>query len=87
MKEPQVGDVVVYHDEVGQPKNALVTCNWGGGSLNVVFVSSDAGMKDQYGRQIGRETSVSHVTVQQAHGRYWRWPDEEPKKFVPPVST
>ncbi len=52
-----------------------VWCEWEEGksapSVNLVFVSSDASRKDDCGRQIERETSVTHKTSQQAHGFYW----------------
>lgn len=84
---PKVGDVVVYHDEEGKPKNALINAVWGISCVNLVFVSSDAAMKDTYGRQIGRETSVDHVSVVTVHGRYFRWPDEQPRTYIPPVES
>lgn len=86
-KEVNVGDIVIYHDEVGTPFNALVTSGgyeysedkttcW----INVLFVSDDATKKDNYGRQIERASSVSHVSKTTAWGRYWRRPDEEANK-------
>lgn len=86
---PTYGDMVIYHDEVGTPFNALVTS--GGfeyleaeraatAYVNVLFVSEDATKKDNYGRQIERSSSVSHVSQTTAWGRYWRWPEEEENK-------
>lgn len=82
----EVGSNVVYVDQYGKPHNALVTQVWnnipsyqsptGQPGCNVVFVSSDVSKEDQYGTQIERETSVVHMTLQPAHGRYWRWADE-----------
>lgn len=43
---------------------------------NLVFVSSDVQKFDTYGRQIERETSVSHKASSGMPGRYWCWPDE-----------
>ena len=83
---PQHGDLVIYHDEVGTPFNALVTAGAfeyleveraATGYLNVLFVSEDVTKKDNYGRQIERASSVSHVSQTTAWGRYWRWPDEK----------
>lgn len=85
MKEVKEGDVVIYHDETGTPFNALVTSGgyeysddkstcW----INVLFVSDDVTKKDNYGRQIERSSSVSHVSKTSAWGRYWRWPEETP---------
>lgn len=85
-KQPQPGDHVVYHDERGNPHQALCTTDWGG-CINVLFVSSDGTKKDQYGRQIERESSVVHVKTTSVHGRYWRWPIEEPHPYVQPVAS
>lgn len=82
----RIGDVVEYVDEVGRGRPALITAIHGGEpygevaddeeehppSLNLVFVSHDDAMKDPYGRQIGRETSVTHDNQQSAHGMLWR---------------
>ena len=88
---PEVGRSVVYHDEFGVAFTALVTAVHGmrgnivmlpDGShsvfpcVNLVYVIGDASMKDQYGRQIVRESSVVHRRCQSAHGRYWRFSDE-----------
>ena len=48
-------------------------------SINVVIVVDDAAMRDNYGRQIERHTSVVHASSQPAHGFYWRLLTEEPK--------
>lgn len=84
-----VGDHVEYVDETGENREALVTAVWpaGGGtaedvvisehpnlSANLVLVSDDESMDDQYGRQIERETSQPHESSQGAHGRFWRLP-------------
>lgn len=76
-----VSDAVIYHDTTGTPHNALITdgnLTSAVGWRNVVFVSDDETKKDNYGRQIERELSVSHVSGTTAWGRYWRWPDEQP---------
>jgi len=84
----KVGDHVVYVDKLGQAHDALVTIWWGPGPNRIVdyqpdptgepgcFVSGDEKKDDTYGRQIERETSVIHRSVQPAHGNFWRWPDE-----------
>lgn len=79
-----VGDVVVYHDPSGKSSNALVTAVWGPTCINVIIVSSDETKQDNYGRQIERQTSMSHASVNMVHGFYWRFPDEEPNAYVPP---
>jgi hypothetical protein len=75
----EIGDTVVYVDEVGQAHNALITANFMGAaapdpSLNLVFVSDKDSEVDQYGRQIKRETSVVAEKNQAAHGRFWKEP-------------
>jgi hypothetical protein len=83
---PQIGDPVVWHDSTGVPHNALVTAVWGPTCINVVVVSSDKNKGDDYGRQIERNTSSLHKSVNQVHGFYWRFPDEEPNPYVPPIA-
>lgn len=83
-----VGSAVVWHDEYGQPRAALLTAIHGTERehegvmhypcVNLVTTTNDAAKTDPYGRQIERQTSVPHRLQQSAHGRYWRWPDEEP---------
>jgi len=86
----KVGDLVVYHDPTGKAFNALLTAAYAGTenpTSNLVYVSGDEAETDPYGRQIKRESSVSHKSNNQAHGRYWRRVDEEPNPYVPPTST
>lgn len=86
----KVGAPVVYVNQYGRPQNALVLIWWNGGvpasqfrasngepGCNLVLVSEDETKNDPCGRQIERETSVVHKSRQSAHGRYWRWPEEE----------
>ena len=49
----------------------------GGPMINVVIASPDPERTDAYGRQIERPSSVPHRSAA-VHGRYWRWPDEDP---------
>jgi len=83
MKKLSIGDAVVYVDEFGQERPALVTNNWGtseydpekgGGAINVVFVSNNSSETDSYGRQTKHETSVVHRAQQSAPGKYWFQP-------------
>jgi len=83
---PQVGDVVVYHDETAVPHNALVTAVWGAKCINLLFVSQEEARRDQYGRQIERKSSSTHKSAFNVHGNYWRWPEEEPNAYTPPVA-
>lgn len=76
-KSPGIGDSVFYTDEVGVEHTAIVTANWGGidnpdASINVVYVSDDESQRDQYGRQIVRQTSVVPKHNQPAHGRFYK---------------
>lgn len=83
----KIGDCVVFVDPVGVEHLAFVTEVWDGGnpdanpnaSVNLVYVSDDVAERDQYGRQIKRNTSVVHATNQYAHGMYWR----EARPLVP----
>ncbi len=78
-----VGETVIYHDPVGGAHDALVTAVWGPACINVVFVTSDENKQDNYGRQIERQTSLSHKSVNSFHGFYWRFTDEEPNPYTP----
>lgn len=74
------GDAVIYHDTKGKPHNALITAAWGGttnGAINLVYVSDDEAERDAYGQQTKRESSVSHASVTNVFGRYWRRPSEQ----------
>ena len=75
MAKPNIGSVVQYVDEVGKAHDALVTCVFGNTephSINVMYVSSDEKKEDSYGRQVERETSVVHESMQGAHGQFWK---------------
>jgi hypothetical protein len=84
-RTPHVGDFVIWHDAVGTPHNAVVTAVWGPKCVNVVFVSKDESRTDNYGRQIERATSCVHKSMMALHGFYWRFTDEEPNPYVPPI--
>ncbi len=90
-KELDVGDHVIYVDSIGRQRHAVLTSVFGdhpyGGTLpcvNVVFASCDEDKHDPYGRQIERETSVVHKTVQPAHGCYWMHEGDEPNPIQAP---
>lgn len=89
MSEPRqatVGELVIFHDSKGQPHNAIVTTIYSPFCINAAYVSGDEKEQDQYGRQIKRTASCMHVSTNgMAHGNYWRYPNEEPRQFVPPV--
>lgn len=86
----KVGDAVIYHDPTGVPYNALLTSAWEGTenpAVNLVYVSGEQNDHDAYGRQIKRESSVSHKSNSNVHGRYWRRAEEEPNPYIPPASV
>lgn len=86
MKRLAIGDGVVFCDRKGVEHKALCIQNWSyhaeyddgnPPSINLVYVQKDERMKDDYGRQTVKETSVTHQSMQQAPGLSWRLPDEE----------
>lgn len=89
MRQASIGDHVVYHDPVGKAHDALLTTIWSADEhplVNLVYISSDEARQDSYGRQIERQTSCNHASKMPVHGNYWRFPDEEPNAYVPPVA-
>jgi hypothetical protein len=77
VRQPVIGQSVVFVDAHGQGHPALVTAvhgsahvDWPSG-VNLVFVTGDASKTDPYGRQIERSTSVVHRLAQGAHGMFW----------------
>jgi hypothetical protein len=87
-RRPKVGEHVIYCDPKGIDHNALVTVDWGG-CINVVYVSPDETKQDQYGRQIERNATsvVDGDSSSAAHGRYWRFTDDERREYHAPIST
>jgi hypothetical protein len=84
---PAIGAAVVYTDPKGQDHEAIVTNAYGTsiqGAINVAFVSADTSRTDTFGRQIERETSVLHQTIQPTHGRFWRHVGEDKKTVSEP---
>lgn len=84
-RTPRVGEPLIWTDAVGVDHDALATAVWTPTCINVVIVSSDESKTDQYGRQIERHTSQTHKSVNNVHGYYWRFPDEEKNPYVPPL--
>lgn len=78
MERPAIGDHVIFVDQVGQERDALVTAVFGSPDdphppLNLVVVHKESKYEDSYGRQIDRNnTSVVHETNQSAPGFFWR---------------
>lgn len=87
-----MGEPVVYHDSKNKAHDALITAVWGQPgylnpcSVNIVIVSDNDTEKDQYGRQVKRETSVGHKLNQTAHGRYWRFVSEDAHDTSDPIT-
>ncbi len=80
VKKPEIGQTVVFVDAHGMGHPALITAvhgssgpNWQP-SINLVFVTDDTSKTDPYGRQIERNTSVVHKSMQGAHGMFWEFP-------------
>jgi hypothetical protein len=84
------GDAVVYVDEYGYERPALITAAWGDRELdlgndkaqfpaiNLAFVNPNEKMRDQYGRQIYHASSVTHRRHRgTCPGRYWFKRDED----------
>ena len=61
-REVKVGDAVRFFDSYKKEHAALVTAVHSQTCINVVFVSEDVTKSDTYGRQIERQTSVSHIS-------------------------
>lgn len=78
VREMKNGDHVIFVNALGVEHDALLTAIHGDGtavpSVNVVFVLQGDNMRDGYGQQISRESSVVHQGNQGAEGMYWRKP-------------
>jgi len=86
-RDLQIGDAVIYHDEKSEAHNALVTVWWGPKCWNLLYISSNENEKDQYGRQIKRESSVTHASISGVHGRYFRFADEQANEYAAPLQA
>ncbi len=87
-----VGGRVIYVDPVAVQHEALVTAVWGDPStcvpcINIVYVSSEEKMQDTYGRQIARESSLCHRSVNPAHGQYYMMPGDTPNPVQAPSQS
>jgi hypothetical protein len=84
----KVGEYVIYVDPVARQHKALVTAVHGDTCINAVYVSGDESKTDPYGRQIERQSSLSHRTVLGlAHGNYYMLPGEDPNPVRRPEET
>jgi len=63
MEKKNIGDAVTFYDSYKVKHPALVTNVFSATCVNLVFVSEDDNKKDDYGRQLERHTSVSHISV------------------------
>lgn len=73
----EIGDVVVYIDEDGESRNALVTAVSDGAEdrkpmLNLAVVSKIEIQRDDYGRQISHLTFVPHENDPRGRSAVWR---------------
>jgi hypothetical protein len=87
MRTPVVGEPVKWHDPRGVEHDALITAVWTPECVNLILVSGDESKTDQYGRQIERQTSSSYKDANRVHGFYWRFPEDEPNPYQPPLQT
>jgi len=80
-----VGDHIIFTDTHRRQHSALVTEVWDSGAeqrmdslpaLNLLYVVEDETRKDQYGRQIERESSVVHREMNSAGANCYRLSDE-----------
>jgi hypothetical protein len=84
----RVGCPVVYVDPVAVRHEALVTAVWGDPAacvpcINLVYIDSDETKQDPYGRQISRQTSLCHRSVNPAHGQYFMMPGDTANPVQP----
>lgn len=84
--ELKTGTHVIYVDPVARQHDAIVTAVWGPTCINIVFASNDENKTDSYGRQIERQTSLSHRSVTPAHGQYFMMPGDTPNPVVQPLA-
>ena len=82
-RQLQVGDHVIFIDPLRRQHSALLTEVWGTWdhpdnppAVNLLYVVADEDRKDQYGRQIERESSVVHRKMNSAEANCWVLPDE-----------
>ena len=87
VKQPEVGDAVIFVDPRGVDHNAIVITRWSSNMINLVRASDATDQTDSYGRQIVRDTSVPHKTNSPTHGYHWRWADEEKTPITQPESV
>lgn len=78
----KIGDPIIFVDPRGKRRPALITMNWDYDGkdqhpcINLVFIHDDENRDDTYGRQIDRETSVTHKSAVKAHGNFWMYGDD-----------
>jgi len=67
----KVGDAITYFDEHCKERNALVTAVHNPDYINLVVITNDPSMQDQYGQQLCRVSSVSKLGEHNKAGRYF----------------
>jgi hypothetical protein len=77
-KHVTIGSHVIYIDSLRREHDALVTAVWGPSdatqAINLLFVSEDEAKHDPYGRQIERQTSCCHLSMNSAGANCWKFP-------------
>jgi len=68
---PAVGKAVVYYTSRRLPLPALMTARWSDSCMNVVMLSQDEKAVDPHGRQLIRQTSVVHISWNDAKACCW----------------
>lgn len=76
MRKPVYGEQIVFIDSFRKKHNALVTAPWSDTCVNLLYVSDDEQKSDSYGRQIERETSCVHISLNDAKAMCWAFADE-----------
>jgi len=92
LSELAVGCNVIFVDPVAGQHQAVVTSIFGDPAVNVpciniVYVNPDETMQDSYGRQIMRQTSLCHRSVNPAYGMYYMMPGDTPNPIKPAYQT
>lgn len=82
IRQPIVGQNVVFVDEVRKTHAALITAIHGIATesyqpyVNLVYVTDDASKQDPYGNQLERSSSVGHKLLGNPPGRFWYYVEE-----------
>jgi hypothetical protein len=75
MEQRNVGEAVIFVDDVKREHFALLTAVHGAGDkpcVNLMYVSSDENKTDTYGRQVERFSSCVHISNNSAQANCWK---------------